>query len=360
MIFLSLTVLLIYLGFVLWLWRGVKSAAAFQPDTTPREFTPFSVIIAAHNEEETIGETLNRFLNQQYPPEKFEIVVVADRCRDGTVGIVRELIRKHANISLKSIEEVPEGISPKKNALVKGIGKARFDRLVFMDADCLPGPLYLATLNRYFQSGAEVVVNIPKVRVEKNLLHSYLLPERLVTWSIAAAGVGHRSPFLAFGGSWAYRRDLLERSGGFAEISHSLSGDDDLLIYRMGKLNPQMAVCFEPEGWVTTGLPGSVKSFFRQRRRHHSAGKYYAGKVKTGYAVFHAANLLLWVLPLFFLPATIPLLAKILADALVLFYSARLFRERISFVNLLFFEIGYLLHNLIIAPLGFVGRVRWK
>ncbi len=107
-------------------------------------------------------------------------------------------------------------------------------------------------------------------------------------------------------------------------------------------------------------MPGNVLTFFRQRRRHHSAGKYYAGKVKTGYAVFHAANLLLWVLPLFFLPATIPLLAKILADALVLFYSARLFRERISFVNLLFFEIGYLLHNLIIAPLGFVGRVRWK
>jgi len=203
-------------------------------------------------------------------------------------------------------------------------------------------------------------VNIPKVRFSQSLLHRYLLPERLVTWSIAAAGVGHRRPFLAFGGSWAYTRELFTAAGGMGEIAKSLSGDDDLLIYRMGRLRPNMAVCLDPRGWVTTGLPSTWKEFFFQRRRHHSAGKLYSTGVQIGYAGFHLSNLLLWLIPIFAPVAAFALLAKFCADFFVLKSAGKVFREPVHFTHFAIFEISYLVHNFLIAPLGFIGKVRWK
>src|SRR4029450_999449 len=58
--------------------RGVASAP----------ITPFlSVLIAAHNEERVIGERLANLLEQDYPADRMEVIVVSDGCTDGTVRI---------------------------------------------------------------------------------------------------------------------------------------------------------------------------------------------------------------------------------------------------------------------------------
>lgn len=360
MLLISVVALTVYLGFALWLMSGLRSAIRRQPppDThgSPR---PFSVILAAHNEEDAISAVLASLAAQDYPAEAYQIILVADRCTDRTVERARRAMAGFPDFHLLEIEAVPEDMPPKKYALQQGVALARYSRLVLMDADCTAGPRYLHILNDYFAAGAQVVVNIPKGKVKPGLLHDYLLPERLLTWSIAAAGVGHRRPFLAFGGSWAYTRRALDTVGGFGGISASLSGDDDLLIYRMGKAGLPSAVCLNPEGWVTTDLPDSFAAFLRQRRRHHSAGKYYTPAVQAGYAAFHLANVLLWLLPLL-TPAALWLLAgKIAVDYLALKQAGRLFRETLRWQHYAAFEIGYLLQHLIVAPSAFIGKIRW-
>jgi len=288
------------------------------------------------------------------------VIVVLDRCTDGTVEIARKMSENHQSIDLIEIDEAKEGISPKKLALQKGIEQAKHDSLILMDADCRTRPQYLKTMNAYFQAGVEVILNIPKFPPAKNLIYKYLLPERLITWGIGVAGIGHKKPFLAFGTTWAYSKKLYEKVGGFEKFGESLSGDDDLLIYQMGKLEPLMAVCLNPGGWGETRIPVTLKDFFLQRRRHHSAGKFYAPKLKMGYAVFHLANLSLWILPFFYPLALIALLAKFIFDYSLLHLTAGLFQEKVSPLNFIVFEFGYLLHHFLIAPMGFFGKVKWR
>ncbi len=357
---LTLLTLIIYCGFIFWFWRGLTAAASYQLPENPKTELPLSIIIAAHNEEALIGETVQRLVRQNYPREKYEIIVVADRCTDRTVPVVREAAGDFPALKIVEISELPEGIAPKKFALQRGIQQARYDYLILMDADSRAGSDYLSTVNRYFADGVEVLVNIPKMAPNSSLLYLYLLPERLTAWGIAAAAVGHGKPFLCFGTSWAYTRQVFQKAGGFAGFSQSVSGDDDLLIRRMGETGAKAAVCFVPEGWVETLPPKNWRAFLIQRRRHHSAGKYYAPRVKVGYAGYHLSNLFLWILPFLFTPAYFALFVKFTLDFFSLRYSAHLFREKIGGRQFVVFEIGYLLHNLLIAPLGFLGKIRWK
>ncbi|MBN2365099.1 MAG: glycosyltransferase, partial [Calditrichaeota bacterium] len=329
----------IYLFFSWWLHRGLSRAIRRQPDFSHNgPHVGISIIIAAHNEAGAISETLSSLLKQDYPRDRFEIIVVADRCTDRTAEEVRRFEKDAENLRLFEIPAVPEAVSPKKYALQQGIQYARFRYLIMMDADCRVKSGYLQTFNIYFRNGTDVLINVPKMKPGNSWLYHYLHPERLFTWSISAAAAGNDNPFLAFGTTWGYTREIYEKSGGLTPLLRSLSGDDDLLVYRMGQAGARTDFCFLKEGWGETRFPASLKSFIIQRRRHHSAGRYYAAGPRTGYLFYHLSNYMLWFLPLFFLPSLIFLVLKWLIDYLTLRRSAIHFRESLSLRNYLFFE----------------------
>ena len=308
-----------------------------------------AVYIPAYNVEKYIEQCLVAVKNQTHPID--EIVVINDGSTDRSAEIASKmgvhLIDQGSN----------RGLSTARNTAFQHL-KSPF--IASLDADCIPSIHYLQTINKYFSVGIQMLVNIPKIIHGQKLLNKYLLFERVVTWSIAASGVGHGKPFLAFGGSMGYTRQLLEEVKNFDKISNSLSGDDDLLIYQMGTYNPSMAVCFDPEGWVKTPSPESLSVFFKQRRRHHSAGRYYSLRIKTGYFVFHLSNISLWILPFFYWPAIYVFMVKLIVDISFLKYAGRIFKEKISIMNFFLFEIGYVFHFAFVAPFGFIGRVKWK
>jgi glycosyltransferase involved in cell wall biosynthesis len=350
----------IYCYFVIWWWSGIKKVQNNRLIPESRTEQNFSIIIAAHNEGKYIGSTLESLLRQNYPSEKYEIIVIADRCTDETIPIIQTFCSRFSGMSLLQVQQIPENYSPKKYALQQGIQAARFSHLILMDADIQTGPAYLQTLNDYFASGIEVLINIPKITPDESVLSAYLLPERLLAWSIAAAAVGHQKAFLAFGTTWGYTRRAYDLAGGLAPLSQSLSGDDDLLLARMQQAGLPTGICLRPAGWGQTRIPASLREFIIQRRRHHSAGKYYAPAVKIGYFSFHLSNLFLWLLPLFYFPAAFLLVIKFLVDMLMLRKSSRIFVGSLSVNHFFIFEIGYLLHHLLIAPLSFVGKIKWR
>jgi cellulose synthase/poly-beta-1,6-N-acetylglucosamine synthase-like glycosyltransferase len=351
----------IYLSFAAWFYLGMKKAlySSFQK-TDKTGNLKYSIIMAAHNEEAEIERTLQSLIKQDYPAGRFEIIVIADRCNDGTVDKVRNLSANFSDLRFFEIRDVPEGMSPKKFALQEGLSLARFPNLLLVDADCRVSPQYLQTVNRYFLAGADVLINIPKMKANSSWLYHYLLPERLLTWGIAAVAAGHGVPFLSFGTTWGYTRNAYDQAGGLSPLAHSLSGDDDLLIYQMGRTGARAAVCFQPEGWGETRAPETLNAFIIQRRRHHSAGKLYSPGIKTGYLIYHLSNLALWVIPFFYWPALGFLLIKLAMDGYVLKFTAGLFQEKLKFIDYLLFEAGYLIHHLLIAPAGLLGNIRWR
>ena len=94
--------------------------------------TQFLVLIPAHDEERGIESTLESLKNLDYPPDSYQVVVIADRCTDGTASAVRK--RK-----VECFERF-DGPPGKGAAIAWGIheanrAKLEFDAVVIVDAD---------------------------------------------------------------------------------------------------------------------------------------------------------------------------------------------------------------------------------
>ena len=157
----------------------------------PKEnaFPKASIVIAAFNNAATLERVLNAMLKLDYPND-FEIIVVNDGSTDNTKEMLEERFGKEKKI--KTINMQNSGVSKARNA---GIKISRYDFVVNMDHDCIPEKDWLRDMMKGFDS-------------EK---------------------VGIVSAYDYYGGtSTAFRKELLERVGGYDEQYFYYREDTDL------------------------------------------------------------------------------------------------------------------------------------
>ncbi len=90
-----------------------------------------SILIAAYNEEKSIGPTLKNKLELDYPKDKLEIIVISDGSTDGT----DEIASGFAASGVRLIRQEPR--AGKTAGLNKAVGAARGEILVFSDANSI-------------------------------------------------------------------------------------------------------------------------------------------------------------------------------------------------------------------------------
>ena len=95
---------------------------------------PVSILIAAYNEEEHIKETIINKLEQNYPQEKLEIIVISDESTDKTDDIVNGLIEEYPN-QIRLLRQIPR--NGKTAGLNMAIPHASGDIIVFSDANSI-------------------------------------------------------------------------------------------------------------------------------------------------------------------------------------------------------------------------------
>ncbi|WP_206911413.1 hypothetical protein IGL98_003402 [Enterococcus sp. DIV0840] len=106
----------------------------------------FVFIVPAHNEEDVIGPTIESLINQNYNPNLFDIVVIADNCKDDTMKIINSYDRTIA-FENKSSPDEPRG---KPHAIAKYIETnhwRKYDYVAFIDADNIVDKNYLTQMN---------------------------------------------------------------------------------------------------------------------------------------------------------------------------------------------------------------------
>lgn len=120
-----------------------------------------AVLFPAYKEDRVIISSVSSFLEQDYPQELFDIVVVSDQMQPETNETLRSLPVK---LLLANYTE-----SSKAKALsmaMDTIDVGSYDIVVIMDADNTTVPEFLSTINRAFDSG---VKSIQAHRTGKNL-----------------------------------------------------------------------------------------------------------------------------------------------------------------------------------------------
>jgi len=134
-------------------FRGLGARPRVPPD--PGWRAAFAVMLPAYNEEKVIAFCLESLVKMDYPPERFDVWLVADHCTDSTAALgeaagVRVLRYGHA-----------DGPAGKAHALAWATGKVmaarRYDAFCYFDADSLAHPGFLTAMNARLAAGDKAV-----------------------------------------------------------------------------------------------------------------------------------------------------------------------------------------------------------
>lgn len=125
--------------------------------TASVEKVPVSVIICARNEGENLTEFLPEVLTQNYP--NYEVIVVNDCSSDYTDDVMREFSKVFPSLKSITVKEDDYYKHGKKFALMVGIKGAKYEHLIFTDADCKPtSKEWLSLMASGFTSEKQIVL----------------------------------------------------------------------------------------------------------------------------------------------------------------------------------------------------------
>lgn len=132
--------------------------ALYRPVPIDPDFTPgVTIIIPCFNEEEWIERTIKSCINQDYPIDKLEVIVVDDCSSDNSVEAIKNAVESiHAGSARLRTRErlryvVQEKNAGKREALARGTLMAKHDLIVFVDSDSFLDPFAIRNLVQPFK-----------------------------------------------------------------------------------------------------------------------------------------------------------------------------------------------------------------
>ncbi len=256
---------------------------------------PVSVLICAKDEAENLKSFLPDVYNQDYP--NFEVVLINDRSIDDTLEVMQMYRDQHPEQTV--LVNVPHSndnrlTGNKKYALTLGIKAARYNHLLFTDADCKPvSNSWIQIMAEKFNNNKQIVLGYGKYQIITGWLNKLIRFETLQTavqyFSYALAGM----PYMGVGRNLAYTKDLFMQNNGFYNHLDVLSGDDDLFVNETATVQ-NTAVAINSQCFTLSVPKTSWKKYFYQKRRHISSANYYQTKHKFWLGLYSLSLFIFW------------------------------------------------------------------
>lgn len=278
--FLFILISLIYAGFILWLTDGIRNLSS--PTENEYIYPETTVIVSARNEENNISNLVNALVNQSYPKELLQLIIINDRSTDQTAEILTNYEREIDNLTIVTIQETPAGWAPKKWALNTAINTVTTEIILQTDADCIPHNDWVKCMVQPFSSSEVGFVSGPAPLTNKStLIDSLYELDSLAQDAFSAGGFSQGMVFSCTGRNIGYSKQAFDDVSGYENVSHFISGDDDLLLHKItGDPSYKAQFVLSKESVVESPPPSSLEQFIHQRLRFASKGfSYY--NIKT-------------------------------------------------------------------------------
>jgi cellulose synthase/poly-beta-1,6-N-acetylglucosamine synthase-like glycosyltransferase len=266
---------------------------------------PVSIVVAAHNEQSGIVESVNALLGLRYP--EFEVIVVDDGSDDDTFGVlertfqlaqmptvVPDLVPVSGWVQSVHVARGGEALTVVRKTSIGsktdpnnvGINVSRYPLVCFVDADSLLDTEALLRVAKPFfddpgrtvaAGGTIRAVNGSRIyrgqvvdaRMPRQWLARIQVVEYLRSFLFGRAGWSRLQGLLVISGAFGiFKRSILIEIGGFR---HGSVGEDADLVARMHrvlrerKADYRISFVAEPVCW--TEVPETGRQLGRQRRR---------------------------------------------------------------------------------------------
>jgi len=297
---------------------GIFSFFVFSSDyaNDVSEELPVSIIIAAKNETFNLKQNLPFYINQKH--FKFELILINDHSTDDTLKVLQLFKEQNPQLDITIVNLKSDSRSGnKKNAITKGVEKAKYANLLFTDADCKPNSDKWISLMTDRLSKKQLVLGYGAYqKIPKSWLNKLIRFETLMTalqyFSYAKIGI----PYMGVGRNLAYKKELFVKNNGFIAHQHIKSGDDDLFVNQVAT-KKNTAICYRKKAHTVSKVHTNFKKWIHQKRRHISTANHYQKKHQFLLALFYVTNLLFWILTLFLIFNSAPI-------SVMLFFILRL------------------------------------
>ena len=319
-----------------------------------------SILIAARNEETTIGACLRAVATLDFPADELEVLIGNDGSTDQTGAVVTAFIADKPNYRLCNITQTPGTARGKANVLAQLARQARGRFLFFTDADTEVPPAWVSAMLARFTAQTGMVTGVTMLRGHRIFHHLqsldwlYALTQTSV---LSALGI----PVTAMGNNMAVRRDAYEAVGGYGNLPFSVTEDYALFRAITGRgygfsnlLNPDVLAFSTPAS--------SVGDFLQQRKRWmHGAFSLPVWMVLGLLGQYLAGPLLVVLGGWWPTLAVVIYCLKLLVQTLLLTFALSRLRQTHLLPYLLPFEF----YQLIVGPAALIFYVlpipvRWK
>lgn len=252
-----------------------------------------SVIVCAHNEKEHLENLIPILCSQDYA--NYEVIIINDRSLDGTRTLLDDMTMQHPRLRTVTVKYTPDHVTSKKYALTLGIKIAKNNVLLLTDVDCVPKSdqwIRLMT-SPVREDGKTFALGYSPYKKEPGILNKWIQYETAWTGLLYFSFALWGAPFMGVGRNLCYRKDFFIEKKAFKDLWKIDCGDDDLFINKYANSN-NTAVVINAESITLSEPKTTWKSYFRQKKRHFHAGKYYKAKDKLKIGLYSFSHILFW------------------------------------------------------------------
>jgi glycosyltransferase involved in cell wall biosynthesis len=188
-----------------------------------------TVGICVKNGEKMLPDALESILNQNYPQEQIQVIIVDDGSTDSTPQILRKYVYQYPD-QIRAFKSSWQGLGSARNFIV---GKADGKYLLFVDADEILTPGYIRTQVQVMEDNPKVGIT---AGVFKTVPHNLVLTLEVAPNIVNQKSYGKPKSFiwktekLIGTGGTTFRTQAIRQVNGFDTSIKGAGEDTDLVI----------------------------------------------------------------------------------------------------------------------------------
>ena len=336
----------------------------FLPEQVSTEnATCFSVIIPFRNEAKHLQALLESLNKLTYDKQHFEVLLVNDASTDTSLAVI-EAFQNTSKLLIKVLDNERFSVSPKKDALTKGISQAKFEWIITTDADCTIAPGWLAMYHQAIIQKSELRFIAGPVlfsNAKNSLLGSFQQLDFLSLQGATIGSFGLGQAFMCNGANLAFAKTQFQQLNRYQNTDHIASGDDVFLMQKFIKNDAkQVGYLKTSKALVITAPQPNLTALIAQRKRWAAKASAYTSAFAVLIAiVVFTGNLAVLLLP-FYASAGWILVLKVGIDVVLITQTAREFNQKKPLWHLIWVVFVYPIFTVFIALASQTGSFVWK